>query len=51
MAPGLMGDDGTVGKIDRGGGRRRPFKDRRGRGNGGRSNVAWIADVGIRGNL
>ena len=40
MTPGLMGDEGTVGKIDRGGGRRRPFKLRRALGNGGRSNVA-----------
>jgi len=40
MTPGFMGDEGTVGKIDRGGGRRRPFKDRRALGNGGTSNVA-----------
>ena len=40
MTPGLMGDEGTVGKIDKGRGRRRPFMDRRALGNGGISNVA-----------
>lgn len=51
MTPGLMGEEGTVGKIERGGGRRRPFKLRRALGSGGTSNVAWMADDGIRGNL
>ena len=40
MTPGLMGDEGTVGKMDKGGGRRRPFMVRRGLGSGGMSNVA-----------
>ena len=40
ITPGLIGDEGTVGRIDRGGGRRRPFKVRRALGSGGTSNVA-----------
>ena len=51
MTPGLMGDEGTVGKIERGGGRRRPFNVRRALGSRGTSNVACVADGGIRGNL
>lgn len=37
---GLMGDEGTVGRIDKGGGRRRPFMVRRALGSGGMSKVA-----------
>lgn len=51
VTAGFMGDEGTVGKIDKGGGRRRPFIVRRALGSGGMSNVAWVADDGIRGNF
>lgn len=51
ITPGLMGDEGTVGRIDKGGGRRRPFRVRRALGSGGTSKVAWVADCGTRGNL